>query len=297
MPLCVNYRTGVAPRKAPIVIDTARRLAVLGSPISHSKSPAIHAAAYRVLDVDWTYSAIEVRSGGLEAFLAGLDQSWRGLSLTMPLKREVLSFVDEQDAVSALVGTANTVLFDGERVRGFNTDVFGAEKMLYEVVPSGIARAVLLGAGATACSLAVALVNLGAQQLVVSTRSPAKGDELQRIARTLGVEVVVGDLGIDVGSPDLVVNTVPGTAGLAREFSEKIRAEVPLVDIAYDPWPTPIAEHWLSTGGTVSNCGLTMLVHQALAQIRIFVSGDPTKPLRNEPGVLATMAKAVIAPA
>ena len=71
------------------------RLAVLGSPIAHSKSPALHRAAYGALGLDWTYEAVEVRDGALEPFLAGLDASWRGLSLTMPLKREVLPHVPD----------------------------------------------------------------------------------------------------------------------------------------------------------------------------------------------------------
>ncbi len=277
------------------MIRAARRLAVLGSPISHSRSPAVHAAAYDVLDLDWDYSAVEVASGGLREFLGGLDSSWRGVSLTMPLKREVLPLVTERDEVSLLVGAANTVLLDGDEVRGFNTDVYGAEMMLRESLTTDVHRVALLGGGATACSLLVALVNLGAREFVVSTRSPEKSVELARIADSLGVALSVGDFGVDVGSPNIVVSTLPGTAPLARQFSEEFRHSVPLIDVAYDPWPTPLAQHWIDGEGSVTNSGLDMLVHQALAQVRIFVAANPATPLRDEPLVLKAMKQAATA--
>ncbi|HNP16406.1 MAG TPA: shikimate dehydrogenase, partial [Terrimesophilobacter sp.] len=109
--------------------EDRNRLAVLGSPIAHSKSPAIHLAAYRVLGLDWSYDAVEVASGDLGAFLNGCGSSWRGLSLTMPLKREIVPYLAEQDAVSRLVGAVNTVLVTEDGFAGFNTDVVGAERM------------------------------------------------------------------------------------------------------------------------------------------------------------------------
>src|SRR6478752_1823922 len=101
----------------PLSARPGARLAVLGSPIAHSKSPALHRAAYEVLGLDWEYDAIEVAEGGLATFLGGLDASWRGLSLTMPLKREVLPLLDELDELAAQSQLANTVLIDGGRRR------------------------------------------------------------------------------------------------------------------------------------------------------------------------------------
>ena len=80
---------------------SARRCAVVGSPITHSLSPALHRAAYAELGLDWTYDHVEVDSAGLEEFVAGLDESWRGLSLTMPLKRTVVPLLDTQRRLGA----------------------------------------------------------------------------------------------------------------------------------------------------------------------------------------------------
>ena len=101
------------------------RCAVLGSPIAHSLSPVLHRAAYAHLGLDWTYDAVEVGSPGLQAFVESLDESWRGLSLTMPLKRAVVPLVDSLDEWAQLAGAANTLLLENGRRLGFNTDVPG----------------------------------------------------------------------------------------------------------------------------------------------------------------------------
>jgi len=103
-----------------------RRCAVLGSPIAHSLSPVLHRAAYDALGLDWSYDAVEVSEDGLPGFLDGLDGSWRGLSLTMPLKRTVVPLLDEMSARAAQARAANTVVLDAGRRVGHNTDIPGA---------------------------------------------------------------------------------------------------------------------------------------------------------------------------
>src|SRR4051794_12969885 len=105
------------------VSRTSRRAAVLGSPIAHSLSPALHRAAYIELGLDWTYDAIECDEAALPAFVQSLDASWVGLSLTMPLKRAVLPLLAEMSETVRLTGAANTVLFRDGRTVGDNTDV------------------------------------------------------------------------------------------------------------------------------------------------------------------------------
>ena len=108
--------TAVAARTAE---PASMRCAVLGSPIAHSLSPALHRAAYDHLGLDWTYDAVEVESSGLERFLDGLDGTWRGLSLTMPLKRTVVPLRRLGRRLGAArPGSANTVLLDGRRRHG-----------------------------------------------------------------------------------------------------------------------------------------------------------------------------------
>ncbi|MDP9445210.1 MAG: shikimate dehydrogenase, partial [Actinomycetota bacterium] len=135
---------------------------MLGSPVAHSLSPVLHTAAYRALGLDWTYTAHQIDEAGLAAFLDGLDASWRGLSLTMPLKRAVIPLLDGMSDVAAAAQAVNTVLLerDGRRV-GDNTDVGGMVSAVRERTSAQIGSAAVLGAGATARSAVVALAQLG----------------------------------------------------------------------------------------------------------------------------------------
>src|SRR5688572_28400212 len=99
------------------------RCAVLGSPIEHSLSAELHRAAYVELGLDWRYDAVEVDEAGLAGFLDGLGPEWRGLSLTMPLKRAVVPLLDEVRDRAVEAGAANTVLLGEGRRVGHNTDV------------------------------------------------------------------------------------------------------------------------------------------------------------------------------
>jgi shikimate dehydrogenase len=286
-----DSRTGGAP---------GRRLAVLGSPIAHSLSPALHNAAYRVLGLDWEYTAVDVAEGGLDAFLDALTPDWLGLSLTMPLKHEVQPRLSDIDRVAALTGAVNTVRFGGEgtatrTLTGYNTDVPGLVRALAE---AGIDRAVhvsVLGAGATAASALAAAAELGAESVEVIARTPTRAEPLVELGRQLGLVVSVADLGT-VTDPrrgsDLVISTMPGDAHLPGEFPPAFRASTPLFDVGYAPWPTALAQSWITAGGQASS-GRTMLLHQALVQIRIFVGGDPFMPLPDEDAVLQAMRAAL----
>ena len=272
----------------------ATHLAVLGSPITHSKSPAIHRAAYGVLGLDWSYEAIELVGGQLPEFLGTLDGTWRGLSLTMPLKRDVMPLLALRDPLVDLVGGANTVLFGPDGPCGFNTDVQGVVESFAGVGVASLGYVHLLGAGATAASVLVAVAQLGATRVLVSARSPERAQTVSELGSRLGIEVVVRPWGLTDRSvivPDAVVSTVPGGEN-DLVFAEPIRSAAVLFDVAYDPWPSRLAIDWDAAGGTVIS-GLDLLVNQAVGQVRLFVSGDQREPLRREDDVVAAMLAAV----
>ena len=150
------------------------RCAVLGDPIEHSLSPALHRAAYEALGIDWTYDAVRVPTGGLPGFLDGLDGSWRGLSLTMPLKREVMPLLISRDTWAERSGAANTVLLDADGRHGLNTDVPGAVAAIREVTDAPVDRALVLGGGATAASVVLALAELGCGAVTLLVRDPGR---------------------------------------------------------------------------------------------------------------------------
>lgn len=272
-----------------------RRLAVLGSPIAHSKSPSLHRAAYARLGLDWSYEPIEVDGAALPGFLGALGPEWRGLSLTMPLKQDVIPLADSLDRVARLTGAVNTLLLaDGAR-HGFNTDVGGIVRALHESGCSGLTRGAILGAGATAASALVAMHELGAREVEIFARTPARAEPLVELGVGLGVEVAVSPLGAIAGASGhgLVVSTLPGGTELPHEPSAALRAEARLFDVAYDPWPSRLAATWLASRGDVID-GLEMLLQQALLQVRIFVAGDPAAALPDEDAVLGVMRAAVV---
>ena len=278
---------------ADLVAGAGRtRLAVLGSPIAHSKSPLIHNAAYDVLGLPWTYDRSEVTGAALGDYLGTLDESWRGLSLTMPLKRDVLPFLTDSDPLVDTVGAANTVLFGDDRIRGFNTDVFGVEQSFRDAGVTSLGTVLVLGGGATAASVIAGVARLGASAVTLSVRTPTKAQALAVLGARLGIDVVVRTWG-DVAdvTPDAVVSTVPGGQN-DLEFPAPLRAHSVLFDVAYDPWPSNAAQQWMDVGGGVIP-GIDLLVNQAVGQIRVFVAGDPEVPLPREPEVIAAMRAAV----
>ncbi len=270
------------------------RLAVLGSPISHSKSPAIQRGAYAVLGLEWRYDAIEMTGDRLPEFLSTRDETWRGLSLTMPLKRDVIPFLDHRHPLVDRVGGANTVLLSANGLWGFNTDVRGAVESFRGAGVDSLDSIHLLGAGATAASLLVAAAELGARRALVSARTPENARGLVDLGEREGVEVVVRPWGVQdrsLRAPDAIISTLPGGQN-DMKFAEPVRQAAVLFDVAYDPWPSELATEWLAVGGTVIS-GLELLLHQAVGQVRVFLSGDPEVPLPDETRVVAAMRAAL----
>lgn len=260
-----------------------RRAAVLGSPVAHSLSPALHRAAYAEMGLDdWSYDAFEVGEEDLAGFLAGLDGSWRGLSLTMPLKRVALSLADSVSDLAAKVGGANTlVLRDGRRAAD-NTDVHGIVTALREAGLDGVGSALVLGGGATAASALAALSLLGTSRVTVAARSPERVAEAVEVGERFGVSARVVRLDdLDSALPaDLVVSTLPGRAGDA--FAEPVAASgAALFDVVYAPWPTALARAVGESGGRVVG-GFEMLLHQAVRQVVLMTGRDdvPVEAMR-----------------
>lgn len=266
------------------------RAAVLGSPVSHSLSPVLHRAAYDALGLTgWDYRAIECDEAGLAGFLAGCGPEWAGLSLTMPLKRVVLPLLGQTDPVATRVGAANTVVFSGGTLDGYNTDVPGMVAAITEAVgeraaPPETALAgpvLILGAGATACSALGAAHALGAREVTVAVRDHARAADLLATAERLGVVVTLTGFG-DPASANVLISTVPGSgadayAGLLTSGEMRPRL---LFDVVYHPWPTPLASAAERTGAIVVN-GFGLLLHQAAAQVTLMTGKPaPLEPMR-----------------
>jgi shikimate dehydrogenase len=255
------------------------RCAVVGDPITHSLSPALHRGGYAAVGLDWTYDAHRVPAGGLAEFVRGLDPSWRGLSLTMPLKREAMELAAEASPVARLGGAANTLLLVDGALHADNTDVPGAVAALRAHYDGPVTAATILGGGATAASTALALCELGARSITLLVRSPARAAEtLAAIDRHAArPAVAVGSLADDPVVGEVVVSTVPSQAQ-SPALVERCSSVPVVFEVIYDPWPTPLAA---SAGSRVLVSGLDLLLHQAVLQFEMFTGlGAPVEAMR-----------------
>ena len=252
--------------------------------MAHSLSPVLHGAAYAALGLDgWRYAAHECDEAGLPGFVAALDERWAGLSLTMPLKRVALRVADEVSPLAAATGAANTLILHGGRGRADNTDVAGMVAALADAgVGAGAGtgvhgRAVVLGAGGTAQAALAALAALGIPDVTVLVRSDARAGELRAAATRLGVRPNVREALTDparaaaaLAGADVVVSTLPAGAADALAVPE---TGAVVLDVVYEPWPTPFAAAAAAAGARVVG-GLEMLLHQAVAQVEL-MTGRP----------------------
>jgi shikimate dehydrogenase len=245
---------------------------VLGDPISHSLSPVLHRAGYAALGLDWVYDAHRVPAGGLSAFLAdaiGTDAGWRGLSLTMPLKREALGLADTVSDLAVAAGAANTLVLDRGRILADNTDVSGARAAIRERHPHQVRSASILGGGATAGSVLLALAESGCREFQIQVRSAARAAQTLAVAERFSDPLKIRVVGLDeppVG--DLLVSTIPASAQ-TPDLAARAACLPVVFDVIYDPWPTPIAAAAIASGAVVVG-GIDLLVHQAALQFSIF---------------------------
>lgn len=248
---------------------SARKAAVLGSPVAHSKSPQLHLAAYRALGLDgWTYERIECGAEELPGVVGGLGPEWVGVSVTMPGKFAALRFADEHTDRAALVGSANTLVRTPRGWRADNTDIDGVSG----AVGSASGWALVCGSGGTAPAAVVALAELGVPGITVIARDPAKAARLVELGGRVGVATRFcgldgGSLADEVAAAEVLVSTIP--ADVAARYADTFAPIPVLLDAVYDPWPTPLAAAVAAAGGRVIS-GLQMLLHQAFAQVEQF---------------------------
>lgn len=247
------------------------RAAVLGLPVSHSLSPALHNAGYAAagLDASWQYTAVDCAEGELAAFVEGLDETWRGLSLTMPLKEVALTVADRVDPLARALGAANTLVRDADGWTAYNTDAPGITDALRRAGAQRMDRMAILGGGGTARAALGAAADLGAE-VTLYVRRPEAGEDLRPVAHALGVPMTVEPWGraADAAASDVVVSTVPKGGADALAVGAWTAPTV-VFDVVYDPWPTPLAEAARRAGCPIVS-GLDLLLAQGVRQFELF---------------------------
>lgn len=262
----------------PAISGATRLAAVIGSPVQHSLSPALHNAAFAQLGLDWVYVALPVAGGRANEALEAMRLfGFGGLSVTMPLKEEVAESVDRLDLAAAALRSVNTVVpsSDGSLV-GHSTDGAG---FVSSLLAAGVAvsgtNVCLLGAGGAARAIADALGRAGVAHVTVVNRTATNAEATAALAARAGATASVGALA-DVRSADIVVNaTSVGMGGSSLPCDPaSLHARQVVADIVYHPRETALLHAARAAGATTVD-GLGMLVHQAALQQALWHGQQP----------------------
>lgn len=252
------------------ITGATRLAAVIGSPVRHSLSPALHNAAFRQLAVDWVYTAFEVAPGRAQAAVDAMRAlGLGGLSVTMPHKEAVAQAVDSLDPAAAALRSVNTVVPQADgTLKGYSTDGAGFVASLAAAGVSVAGRSVcVLGAGAAGRSIIDAVARAGASRLVVVNRTAEAAEaavELAGAVGSVGTPADVTDAEIVVNTTSVGMNTdeLPCDAGLLHSGQV-------VADIVYHPRDTALLRAAATAGATPVQ-GLGMLVHQAALQQQLW---------------------------
>ncbi|MEY3893322.1 MAG: hypothetical protein RIR78_100 [Actinomycetota bacterium] len=247
------------------------RGAVLGSPISHSLSPVLHNKAFELLGLTGSYTAIDVPSGDLANFLQARGAEFDYLSLTMPLKEEVLTIAQDLnisiDALATRIQSVNTLIRGSKGWSATSTDGSGFVKALAHSGYDHFGSVLILGAGGTARAVAGALDEI-ADEVSIMGRSVRRNAGIASCFTKVNPEFLPWDDHLDLRTFDLIVNTTP--SGAADLVADNIPNKVSglLFDVLYKPWPTLIARRWSDAGGEIIG-GLELLLYQGIDQINL----------------------------
>jgi shikimate dehydrogenase len=269
--------------------------AIIGDPVEHSLSPAIHNAAFKELKLNLVYVAFTVTKNELKEAISGAKTlGFRGLNVTMPHKNAVMKYLDETDSMAKSIGAVNTVLNDGGRLAGFNTDGIGAMRALKE---NGVSldgkKLLLLGAGGAAKAIAFQAAQ-EVEKLVVLNRTSKKAEKLAEALRkkfgkkVRGIEFSSAFLKDEIKDADILVNAT--SVGMHPDVNRSpvprtlLRPSLFVMDIVYSPLETKLVMDAKAEGAKIVS-GLEMLIYQGAASFEIWT---------NHPAPVEVMKKATL---
>ncbi len=260
------------------------KLAVIGDPIAHSKSPQIHETVLQELGLDYEYECVRVGRGGLEKFISyAKNKGMRGFNVTMPHKVDIIPLLDSIDQEAKMYHAVNTVKIEDGKLYGYNTDGKGYIEIISEMgFTCRDKNIVVLGAGGAAATVAMKAAAEGAASVTVLNRSRERSQMLyDNIKEKLGIEITLDGLETDTitrycKSCDLLVNGTPlGMHGIDKNFDsfaffESMKEGALVSDMIYNPPKTDFLKNAEEKGFKILN-GLGMLIYQGLVADEIFL--------------------------
>ena len=268
-----------------------KRFGVIGHPIAHSLSPLLHNTAFGLLGLECSYESFDVEPVSLRTIVSDLkSRDFAGLNVTIPHKEKIVALVDDLSEESKLVGAVNTLSFNGNRIRGDNTDVYGIAATLRPYGGEIRDRLVLLvGAGGSARAIVYALIDqYSPAEIVFANRSPERAAELMRDfgPRAKGtslrsITMEGHDIDSVISRACLIVNATP--VGMYPAVDEsplsdqtKFQPGQIVMDTIYTPLETNLLAKARACGArTIS--GLEMFLHQGARSFEIWL--DRQMPL------------------
>ncbi|MBI5558751.1 MAG: shikimate dehydrogenase [Deltaproteobacteria bacterium] len=240
---------------------------IMGNPVAHTLSPAMHNRAFETLGLNAVYVPFPVSDAA--AAMAGFRAlGVRGVSVTIPHKQAVIAHLDDIDPVAAAIGAVNTLVIENGRITGHNTDWIGANRALEEKIPLAAKKILLLGAGGSARAIGFGLLEAGAG-IVLASRTPESGREL---ARTLSCPWLplseIGGLTADclINATSVGMAPHPDASPVPGEYLSRFSV---VMDIVYSPLETKLLREAKQAGCQVVN-GLAMLLYQGVAQFELW---------------------------
>lgn len=280
----------------PAINGATRVVGIIGDPVAHSLSPAIHNAAFAALQINMIYVPLPTRAEHVAEAVSGLRAlGFRGANVTMPHKTAVIPSLDVLADDARLIEAVNTIVVEGEVLHGFNTDIAGFLRALREVVPEAPAgmRVLLLGAGGAARAAALALVREGSSALTIANRTPAAAERLVALLRpayprpayhTVALSqltpAIVNDAQLIVNATSLGMDEVAGGEAVAgggpdeplkvpAVLVDTLRRDHIVYDVVYRKRPTLLLTKARAVGARTVD-GLSMLVWQAAAAFELW---------------------------
>ncbi|HJT10302.1 MAG TPA: shikimate dehydrogenase [Candidatus Nitrosotalea sp.] len=254
--------------------------AIIGDPIDHSLSPALHNASFAFLGLDCTYIAYRVPKGELDASIADLKKiGIAGFNVTIPHKVDMMKLLDETDELCKIVGATNTVVNTDGRLKGYNTDVEGfLDPIRKKNIDCKGADVLVIGAGGAARAIVAGFAKEKARKITIANRTQENAEKIVSFARQLGVEsefVDIARAGEIATSFKFIVNaTSVGLKGTGLPISTKnITKDSIVYDIVYMPVETQLIEQSKEKGATIIY-GWEMLLAQAMKSFEIW-TGRP----------------------
>ncbi|MEM0456379.1 MAG: shikimate dehydrogenase [Nitrososphaerota archaeon] len=263
-----------------------RLVGLIGQPVKHSISPAIHNAAFNHMNVDYFYIAFDVKEKELGHAIRGLKAlGAAGFNITIPYKQRVVRFLDKLADDAKIIKTVNTVVIEKDRMVGYNTDVSGVMNALmpYKDAISGH-EALILGAGGGASAAALALARLGCNRITFVSRTPSRARRLANFLKrrikisAKGMGLSINELPAIAKACSVIINATPVGMWPNIEHSLLRKEQIPsgsiVMDMVYNPPETMLLKEAKLAGATCVS-GLDMLVFQAAESFKLWTSLEP----------------------